>query len=163
MKFAITGHTGLVGGFLYNNLANCIGFSRSTGHDITDDHTQDEIVLASYKCDVFINCAHGGPGTAQTDLLWKIFNRWKNKDKHIINIGTDRASPSLWSTVRIDYPLEKSILASTVEHIQKQHDSKCKVSIINPNVVSTDTLVDIKNCVKLITESRTQINSINLQ
>lgn len=163
MKYSITGHTGYVGGFLYNNLSNCIGFSRSTGHDITDDHIQDEIVLASYKCDVFINCAHGGPGTAQTDLLWKFYKRWKDQNKYIINIGSDSASPQTWSLVRPEYPLEKSILACTVENIQKQHTSLCKVSIINPNVVNTDTLVDIKNCVKLITESRTQINSINLQ
>lgn len=163
MNYAITGHTGQVGGFLYNNLGNCVGFSKTNGFDITDDDAQDRIILEAYKCDVFINCAHGGPGTAQTDMLWKMYARWKNHNKYIINIGTDHASPQVWSTVRTDYPLEKSILAVTVDHIQKQHKTKCKVSIINPNVVTVDTLADIRQAVQLIVNSRTRINSINLQ
>jgi hypothetical protein len=163
MKYAITGHTGLVGGFLYNNLGDCVGFSRSNGFDVTDDDAQDRIILESYKCDVFVNCAHAGPGTSQTDMLWKVYKRWKNHNKHIINIGTDRASPHLWSTVRQDYPLEKSILATTVDHIQKQHIGKCKVSIINPNVIENDTLVDILGAVKYIVQSRTYITTVNLQ
>jgi len=96
-------------------------------------------------------------------MLWKVHRRWKDQDKHIINIGTDTASPNIWSTVRQDYPLEKSILAATVDHIQKQHDSRCRVSIINPNVVKEHTLVDIKNAVDFIVNSKSRIHSINLQ
>jgi hypothetical protein len=163
MKYAITGHTGLIGGYLHKNLVDCVGFSRSNGFDITDDDAQDRIILESYMCDVFINCAHAGPGTSQTDMLWKVYQRWKDQDKHIINIGTDTASPHVWSTVRQDYPLEKSILAATVDHIQKQHDSRCRVSIINPNIVKEHTLIDIKNAVDFIVNSNSRINSINLQ
>jgi len=163
MKYAITGHTGLIGGHLYKNLPNCVGFSRSTGFDITDDDAQDRIILESYMCDVFINCAHGGPGTAQTELLWKFFHRWKNHNKYIINIGSDSADPNTWSLVRPEYSLEKTILSATVDNIQKQHKSECKVSIINPNVVSNHMLEDILNAVLFIVNSKTNITSINLQ
>ena len=35
MQIAITGHTGYIGGYLYNNLPAKKGFSRSQGYDIT--------------------------------------------------------------------------------------------------------------------------------
>ena len=162
MQLAITGHTGTIGGFLYNHLDNCIGFSRSNGYDIRDEDTQDRIVMESYECDVFINCAHGGPGTAQTDLLWKIYRRWEHQSKHIINIGTDAVPTSVWSKIRSNYPLEKSILASTVDHIQ-QDPKSCKVSIINPRIVTDHMLIDILNTVKLMINSNTLIASVNIR
>ena len=163
MQIAITGHTGYIGGYLYNNLPAKKGFSRSQGYDITDPAIRQKIVQECRDMDVFINCAHGGPGTAQTDMLWEIYDSFKNTDRYIINIGTDKADPNIWSTVRDDYPLEKSILATTVDHMQKQHKGKCKISIINPNVVNDNTLVDIQNAVLYILNSRTNITSINLQ
>ena len=163
MQIAITGHTGYIGGYLYSNLPAKKGFSKSTGHDITDPTVRYNIVQQCRDMDVFINCAHGGPGTAQTEMLWAIYHSFVNTDRHIINIGTDKADPNSWSTVRHDYPLEKSILATTVDHIQKQHNGKCKVSIINPNVVNHDTLVDIQSAVLYILNSKTNITSINLQ
>lgn len=162
MQVAITGHTGTIGGYLYNNLDNCIGFSRSNGYDIRDEDTQDRIVLESHQCDVFINCAHGGPGTAQTDLLWKIYRRWQDQPKHIINIGTDAVPTSVWSKIRADYPLEKSILASTVDHIQ-QDPKSCKVSIINPRIVTDHMLIDILNTVELMINSSTLVASVNIR
>lgn len=161
--YSITGHTGYIGGYLYKHFDQCVGFSKSNGYDLTDDDTQDRVVMESKDCDVFVNCAHAGPGTAQTELLWKFYHRWKDHPKHIINIGSDHATPQVWSVVRPEYPLEKSILAVTVDNIQKQHQSMCKVSIINPNIVNDHTLIDIKQAIDFITSSKTQINSINLQ
>ena len=162
MHYAITGHTGTIGGYLYKNLDKCIGFSRSNGYDIRDEDIQDQIVMESSDCDVFINCAHGGPGTAQTDLLWKFYRRWKNQYKFIINIGTDAVNKSVWSKLRVEYPLEKSILATTVDHIQ-HNQQNCRVSIINPAIVSEKMLIDILNAVHYITNCNTQVNTITIQ
>lgn len=163
MRIAITGHTGNIGGYLYSHLPAHKGFSRSTGYDIKIPEVQQVIIDESTDCDVFINCAHGGPGNTQTDLLLKIYESWKDQNKHIINIGSDRADPNVWSTVREDYPLEKSILATTVDHLQKQKKASCKVSIINPNIVNENMLPDILQAVKFIIQSNSQITSINLQ
>lgn len=87
MKYVVTGHTQGIGKSLFNRLSpNCIGFSKSTGHDITNKSNRREIIKQSHDCDVFINNATDGLG--QTLLLIDLFNEWKDTDKIIINVGS---------------------------------------------------------------------------
>jgi len=111
MKYAITGHTQGIGKSLFNKLTpNCIGFSKSTGYDITDKDCRSDIIKHSYDCDVFINNATEGIG--QTLLLIDLFREWKDTDKIIINVGSRIAEfPS--AVERYDllqYQAEKLIL-----------------------------------------------------
>ncbi len=88
MKYAVTGHTQGVGKRAFERLSpNIIGFSKSTGYDITIKEHRQRIIRESYDCDIFINNATDGFG--QTYLLIDLANTWKDQpDKKIINVGS---------------------------------------------------------------------------
>lgn len=156
---ALTGHTGYVGSIIQRKY-EVIGFSRSTGHDIRTDRS--EILTLSKDATVFINCAHGGPGFAQTEMFWDIFNLWKDTDKVIINIGTASADYSMWSTIRQQYCSEKSALIAAVEEAQNT-EHRCKVSIINPYIITEDVADDLLTAIDFCINSKSEVKSINLQ
>jgi hypothetical protein len=87
MKYSITGHTAGIGRKLYERLfPNAIGFSLSTGYDITNPVDRHRIIEESKDCDVFINNATAE--FAQTLLFLELFTEWKDQDKTIINVGS---------------------------------------------------------------------------
>jgi hypothetical protein len=88
MKYAITGHTQGVGKCAFQRLSpDAIGFSKSTGYDITIKEHRQRIINESYDCDVFINNATENFG--QTYLLIELAKAWKDMpDKKIINVGS---------------------------------------------------------------------------
>ena len=88
MKYAITGHTQGIGKKAFERLSpDIIGFSKSTGYDITVGADRQRIIQESYNCDVFINNATEGFG--QTYLLLELAHAWKDlTDKKIINVGS---------------------------------------------------------------------------
>lgn len=87
-KYSLTGHTRGIGKCLYDRLSpNVIGFSKSTGYDITLKKDRQRIIDESIDCDIFINNAHCGFG--QTELLIDLFHVWKNLPKVIINVGSN--------------------------------------------------------------------------
>ena len=157
---ALTGHTGHIGKIICNHYNDVKGFSRSNGYDIR--YTRDNIVLESSDANVFINCAHAGPGFAQTEMFWKIFNEWQHTNRVIINIGTEAANYNMWSKIRKQYASEKSALAAAVEEAQ-QMPHRCKVSIINPYVVNDDVAKDLLVAIDFCIHSNSEIKSINLQ
>ena len=58
MKIAITGHTQGIGKCAFKRLSpNIIGFSKSTGYDITKFNDRKRIIEESKDCDIFINNA----------------------------------------------------------------------------------------------------------
>ena len=110
--YAITGHTAGIGKRLYERLTtSAIGFSLSTGYDITNSIDRRRIIIESYNCDVFINNATSGFG--QTLLFLELFHEWKNQNKTIINVGSRIAEIKLLPNHRQDllkYQAEKLIL-----------------------------------------------------
>ena len=88
MKYAITGHTQGIGRRAFERLSpNVIGFSKSTGYDITLKEHRDRIIHEASDCDVFINNATEGFG--QTYLLIELAQTWKDlPEKKIINVGS---------------------------------------------------------------------------
>lgn len=86
MNYAITGHTDGIGKALYEFLPTSIGFSKSTGYDITNAKSRVDIIEQCKDCDIFINNAFDGFG--QTLLLLDLFHRWKDFNKTIINVGS---------------------------------------------------------------------------
>lgn len=157
---ALTGHTGKVGTLITDYFTNVKGFSRSNGYDIRTE--QNKILTESNDCNIFINCAHGGPGFAQTEIFWLFYNKWMNDNaKIIINIGSAAADHSMWSKIKNGYCSEKSALSAAVEEAQC-NPHKCKVSIINPYILTEVTSIDFLQAIKFCIDSTTEIKSINL-
>ena len=113
MKYSITGHTAGIGKRLYERLSpDAIGFSLSSGYDITNINDRRKIITESRDCNVFINNATAGFG--QTLLFLELFQEWKNNPtKTIINVGSRITEIKLLPPNRQDllkYQAEKIIL-----------------------------------------------------
>lgn len=110
--YAITGHTSGIGKRLYEHLSpNAVGFSLSTGYDITNLNDRARIIESSKDCDVFINNATDGFG--QTLLFLELFEQWRHTNKTIINVGSRIAEIKILPDNRQDllkYQAEKLIL-----------------------------------------------------
>ena len=129
IKYAITGHTQGIGKSLFNRLSpNCMGFSKSTGYDITDKSCRKNILRQSHDCDVFINNATDN--FAQTYMLIDILNAWINlPEKRIINVGSriaqyDTLTGMQYKHLRY-YHAEKSSLKFLSEKYAET--AKCKI------------------------------------
>jgi hypothetical protein len=125
MKYAITGHTAGIGRKLFERLSpNVIGFSLSSGYDITNINDRKKIITESKDCDVFINNATAE--FAQTLLFLELFNEWKDQDKTIINVGSRIAEITVLPRDRQDllkYQAEKLILKEMNNRVY----GRCKV------------------------------------
>jgi hypothetical protein len=125
MKYAITGHTAGIGSKLFERLSpNVIGFSLSSGYDITNINDRKKIITESKDCDVFINNATAE--FAQTLLFLELFNEWKDQDKTIINVGSRIAEITVLPRDRQDllkYQAEKLILKEMNNRVY----GRCKV------------------------------------
>lgn len=140
MKYALTGHTSGIGKRLYERLSpNVIGFSKSTGYDITQYSDRARIIQESADCDVFINNATDQFG--QTLLLIELFKMWKDLDKTIINVGSKIAESFILPTDKLhllEYQAEKIILKQMSMRLQ---GSICKVKYRWFGYVGTDSIL----------------------
>ena len=138
MKFAITGHTSGIGKAVaelcHMNGYPWIGFSRGTGYDIAEDY--DKIVNESSDCDVFINNAYYD--YVQIDLLYKMWDIWKDQRKQIVCIsslvGDRRHSGDAYPYC--PYIVHKAALDNACE-ILCNTVSECAVINIKPGAVDT--------------------------
>lgn len=135
MKVAITGHTSGLGLqitlYLKSQNIDVVGFSKSTGYDINNAKDRHRMIVESLDCDVFINNAYDRYG--QIDLLYEIYNQWKNKNKCIVTVGSLasnaaewRLAPCLYSTVK------KSLDVATYQLINSHDRNGCKLMIFKP-------------------------------
>ena len=138
MKYAITGHTQGIGKSLFDRLIpNCIGFSKSTGYDITLKENREIIISKSLDCDVFINNAYSG--ICQVDLLYELYGHWKNLDKIIVNIGSEttcgiKRHPHLYTAHKV--ALDKS--SEQLSHL----NNNCRVINIRFGWVGTQRVLE---------------------
>jgi len=90
MKVAITGSSRGIGAHIAEQLKakdhTILYFNLSEGWDISVPLIQDRIIQQVRDCDLFINNAHSG--FSQVDLLFKLHEDWKGKEKIIANIGS---------------------------------------------------------------------------
>ena len=125
---AITGHTKGIGKRAFERLSpNVIGFSKSTGYDITNYNDRKRIIDESNHCDVFINNATDGFG--QTLLFLELFDAWKDTNKTIINVGSRIAELSILPETHqhlIKYQAEKLILKEMSQRISGTCNVKYK-------------------------------------
>jgi short-subunit dehydrogenase len=137
MKIAITGHSKGIGKALYDNLSQdhvVEGYSRSNGYDIATDI--DKIIFNAIDCDVFVNNAY--KGIQQVDILYKLYNHWKNhKSKTIVNINSISKYPGLSGNMT-GYSAHKAALWHAASQIMfKDPTRRCRIININPGYVNT--------------------------
>lgn len=146
MKFAITGHTRGIGRAVKDLLESqghsVLGFSRSNGFDISDEHTQDQIMQQSLHCDVFINNAVHK--FAQTDLLYKLHDQWQHQDRLIVNISS--AVTMRWFKEHPDkkYRTYKKSLDEASDFLNN-FSALPRILLINPCATDTDRAAHCKN------------------
>jgi len=137
MKIAITGHTSGLGKELYDLFDNAIGMSRSNGYDIA--HDIDKVINESMDCDVFINNAYCG--YHQIDLLNKLFDKWKDTDKLIVNIGS--CATDTIRTFQHPYSIHKLSLEHTCKQLNNIQESTCRVMCIKPSWIDTPAVSSV--------------------
>jgi hypothetical protein len=122
MRYAITGHTYGIGEALYHKLLpNAIGFSKSTGYDITKRDIRKQIIKESQDCDVFINNAPAGFG--QSELCLELWREWRDLPKLIINVGSRIAEDHVMldydTSHLLDYSMHKRTLKTLSNDLSK--------------------------------------------
>ena len=154
MKIAITGHTNGIGKSIFDELASnskdspnmhdVIGFSLSTGYNISIPEDRARIIEESSDCSVFINNAFDyskWPTEENTDsqclMAEEIFASGEGQEKFIINIG------SRINDFRTFEPEYKSIYAKQKKRLDDFYleHSHAKPYIITVRPGSTDTRV----------------------
>ena len=90
MKILITGHTYGLGKFLHDDLQadhELIGVSRTTGYDLTNYDTVNEVIQKCADVDHVLNVCKVDP--AQTDILLGVHKLWDDMGRggKIISIG----------------------------------------------------------------------------
>jgi len=124
MMYAITGHTKGIGKEIFQRLdPNIIGFSKSTGYDITYKHQRAKIIQQILDRDVFINNAHDR--FAQTELLIELYKEWHDQEKTIINVGS-RITEIILPKDKIDL-LEYQSQKLALKSISYKLIGKCQV------------------------------------
>lgn len=135
MKVAITGHTSGLGlhiaSYLQSQDINVIGFSKSTGYDINNIKDRQRIISESADCDFFINNAYDKYG--QIDLLYEIYNQWKDKNKLIVTVGSMASNAAEWRLTPCLYStIKKSLDVATYQLINSHDRNGCKLMIFKP-------------------------------
>lgn len=155
-RVAITGHTRGLGAALFERFSvsdMVVGLSRSNGFDI---RKIDNIIERIAECDVFINSAYDR--YSQVDLLYAVYDMWKDKDKKIINIG------SLSSIGVRDYLQPYAIHKKALHeaHMQIAHQqNKCKSYIFNIGYI-TDNQTDVADLIYNTVNNKMYIGEVKV-
>jgi len=152
MNVFITGHTSGLGKAIYDLCQSydyhTVGLSRSTGFDLTKNL---ENFIQNNYWNVFVNNAYSG--WAQTDLLYKLFEKNKDRNCIIVNIGSVSADGNYDSVNH--YAVHKAALDKACMQLQLI-DSECKVVQIKLGRMDTP-LVAHKHARKMNTEDIAKI------
>lgn len=139
MKYAITGHTSGIGKTLFKILSpDCLGFSRSTGYDITEKENRLRIIKEVDNCDIFINNANDEFG--QIQMFIELFKQWQGRPKTIVNVGSAIIESSLIRTDDIEllaYQSQKLILRD----LSFKTVGLCKVRYVSFGYVGTSKIL----------------------
>ena len=138
MKYAITGHTRGLGQAITELVGseNVVGFSTSTGYDITEPSSRQRIINESMDCDVFINNAHAG--YAQTQLLYELWDKWAELDRVIINIGSNTTDGI--KKHPHEYSAQKASLDKANEQLANIN-KPCKVTMFRFGYIGTERIL----------------------
>jgi hypothetical protein len=109
MKIAITGHTKGIGKALkefFEQRGHCvIGFSSSTGYNLSSHEDRQRILQELGEFDVFINNAYSPLG--QTAMLTSIIDLWTSTPNTIVNINSKSTLMAMPPPFMQEYVREK--------------------------------------------------------
>lgn len=158
MNIVITGHTSGIGLALFNHFKQqghtCIGFSRSTGYDISSPADRRKIVISSANSDVFINNAYNNWDDSQFLMLKEMTDLWRGKDKLIINsasVITDYKRPE--NDPMQKYVYTKGLLDTfCTEHRTLPSICNLKLGYVDTGRVtkSTDQKLSLHNVIEVV-------------
>lgn len=137
MKIAITGHTAGIGQALAEAYYGheIVGLSTREGNNIRNT---PKIAKLIEPCDVFINNAQAG--FAQTELLFDVYHRWNNTQKHIIVISTMMAQQPVSVIDGMDeYRLQKVTLEQAVHQLRYMNPTGPNITLVRPGKVTDPT------------------------
>ena len=117
----------------YHNLR---ALNRTSGYDLDKD--LDAFVKDDFS--VYINNAQSG--FQQTELLYKLFEKNKDRVCHIVNIGSVSGDGDRKEVNR--YAVEKSSLEKATTQLQLISDAKCKVSLVKLGRMRTEMVDHIQ-------------------
>ena len=142
MKVVITGHTSGIGKAIYDKLIELghevWGLSRSNAYDLSTN-SLGKFVKAIENNDVFINNAYYE--YAQVDLLYRVYEKWKDEYKMIINIGSVTGDSSKkWPH---KYQVHKVALDNASKQLRRV--GNCKICNIRPGWVDTPLIKHLKD------------------
>lgn len=86
LKVGITGHTSGLGKYLFDQIGS-IGWSKSSGYDLTQIEALNKMLKEAEDCDVFINNAHDGEELS-LNVFEKFYSLYKHKPIQLINIAS---------------------------------------------------------------------------
>jgi NAD(P)-dependent dehydrogenase (short-subunit alcohol dehydrogenase family) len=130
MKVAITGYKKGLGKALYERFRKKVGISKE------DWNTCDLSTLIPYlkDCDVFINNAPSG--FIQTEVLYRVFEEWKNEQKTIVNIISRSKYPNI--SKGFLYSSSKASLSHLSNSLRFISDKKCRIIDINLGLLNSE-------------------------
>lgn len=155
-RVAITGHTRGLGAALFERFSvsdMVVGLSRSNGFDI---RRFDKICERVQECDIFINNAYDR--YSQVDLLYAVYDMWKDKDKKIINIGS-LSSIGVRDYLQA-YAIHKKALNEAHMQIAYQRN-KCKSYIFNIGYI-TDNQTDVADLIHNTVNNKMYIGEVKV-
>ncbi len=140
-KIAITGHTHGLGKILFEsyqkNQYEVYGASRSNGFDFTIPNNVKKFLEDIEKYDILINNA---PGQFQSDIFQGIYNKWKDKPKVILNVGSRTTQFSVSKAMQ--YGAEKAHLDFLTRSAQHFGSEYPYVLLIRPGFFSGQRSLD---------------------
>lgn len=143
MKIAITGHSAGIGKSFAHRLSaqghEIVGISKRDGHNI---RVIPKISAMIQPCDMWINNAQSG--YAQTELLYKVWEQWKNDPNKMIWIISTMLTqhtglvniPGMTETSLAEYKNQKRSLEDAFYQLKNQ----CRyplICLIRPGQVAT--------------------------
>ena len=127
MKIGLNGTNRGLGQFLVNFLGS--------DHDIIKVKNRlpdlEAVINEVESCDVFINVVHHN--FDQVDLLLGLVDRWEDKEKLIINIGSRAVYQNASPNPR--YSAAKIALQSAAENVLVNKNKKCRLCTINAGLI----------------------------
>ena len=138
-KIGITGHTNGLGKAIHDRYQpNVVGFSRRNGFDISIKEDRKRIIESSMDLDIFINNAYSD--MHQVDLLYEIFDAWKDRDAIILNISSNSSDGI--KKMRHPYAVYKSALDKASEQLSRLSNN-CRVFNIRPGYMDTPRVAHV--------------------
>jgi NADP-dependent 3-hydroxy acid dehydrogenase YdfG len=141
MIVAVTGHTKGIGYAVAQALSSdhqLLGYSRSTGFDISVAADRDRILQQIVEADVFVNNAWHETG--QCSMFELVYNAWRSDcTKTIVNINS---KVKYNGYVNDSYIISKKQLYALSLQCIRDNSRQCRIINVNPGFVDTGLISD---------------------